>query len=160
MAANDLRQESSFDIELGPRFMAGLHESAEVWLPMNTSSTRTCVVADDEPAVRALLIRALTRANFEVFAASGGREAADLLAIHPCDLFVTDLAMPGGEGIETIRIVRKQYPALKILAISGAFGEDMLRTAELLGADASLSKPFTAEVLIATVNGLVEPVKE
>jgi len=140
--------------------MAGLHESAEVWLPMNTSSTRTCVVADDEPAVRALLIRVLTRANFEVFAASGGREAADLLAIHRCDLFVTDLAMPGGEGIETIRIVRKRYPALKILAISGAFGEDMLRTAELLGADASLSKPFTAEVLIATVNGLVEPVKE
>jgi DNA-binding response OmpR family regulator len=127
---------------------------------MNTPSNRTCVVADDEPGVRALITRVLTRANFQVFAASGGREAVALLATHPTDLLVTDLAMPGGEGIETIRAVRKQYPALKILAISGAFGEDMLRTAELLGADASLAKPFTADLLLAAVRALVEPAKE
>jgi two-component system cell cycle sensor histidine kinase/response regulator CckA len=73
---------------------------------------------------------------------------------------VTDLSMPGGEGIETILTVRKLYPAVKILVISGVFGETMLRTAERLGADASLAKPFTAEMLIAAVRTLIEPPKE
>jgi DNA-binding response OmpR family regulator len=122
-----------------------------------TAVTHSCVVADDEPGVRALITRVLTRANLQVFAASNGREAIDLLAAHPCDVLVTDLAMPGGEGVETIRDARKLFPAIKILAISGAFGHDMLKTPQLVGADASLGKPFTAEMLVAAVRALLEP---
>jgi two-component system, cell cycle sensor histidine kinase and response regulator CckA len=116
-----------------------------------------CVVAEDDPAARDFIARVLSGAQFHVLVAGDGREAAALIAAQPCDLLVTDLAMPGGEGIETIRAVRKQYPAVKILAISGAFGEKMLRTAELLGADASLAKPFTAAMLVAAVRALLEP---
>ena len=126
---------------------------------MNTTpALRTCVVADDHPSVLALITRVLSKAHFRVLPAADGRKALALIAAHPaCDLLVTDLAMPEGEGIETIRLVRKQYPAVKILAISGAFGEDMLRTAQFLGADASLGKPFTAEALVATVRALLDP---
>jgi DNA-binding NarL/FixJ family response regulator len=125
------------------------------------AALRTCVVADDHPSVLALITRVLSKAQFRVFAATDGRKALALIAEHPsCELLVTDLAMPDGEGIETIRLVRKQYPAVKILAISGAFGEDMLRTAQFLGADASLGKPFTADALIATVHALFDPAGE
>jgi CheY-like chemotaxis protein len=129
--------------------MAGLSQNA-------TTLTRTCIVADDEIAVRQFVARVLSTVQWDVVAASGGREATALLASRTCDLLVTDLAMPGGEGIETIRGARRQYPQLKILAISGAFGKEMLRTAEILGASASLSKPFTAEQLIAVVHALLD----
>jgi DNA-binding NarL/FixJ family response regulator len=126
---------------------------------MNTTpAVRTCVVADDHPSVLALITRVLSRAHFEVFAATDGRKALALIAAHPsCDLLVTDLAMRDGEGIETIRFVRKQYPAVKILVISGAFGQNMLRTATFLGADASLGKPFTPDALVAAVHKLLDP---
>ena len=88
---------------------------------MNTTRpSRTCVVADDHPAILTLITRVLSKEQFRVFSATDGRKALELLAAQPvCDLLVTDLAMPDGEGIETIRIVRKQFPTVKILAISG-----------------------------------------
>jgi CheY-like chemotaxis protein len=61
---------------------------------------RTCVVADDDPAIRAFMTRVLLPERLEVFPAKNGKVAADLIVIHACDLLVTDLAMPGGEGIE------------------------------------------------------------
>jgi DNA-binding response OmpR family regulator len=125
-----------------------------------TPIIRTCIVADDDPDVREFVTRVLSDERFQVFAAAGGDEAVALVALHPGALLVTDLAMPAGEGIETIRRVRKQYPAVKILAISGAFGEHMLRTAQFLGANASLGKPFTADMLVAAVRALVEPANE
>ena len=122
------------------------------------STLRTCVVADDHPAILALVTRVLSKQQFRVFTAPDGRKALEILAAQPsCDLLVTDLAMPDGEGIETIRTVRQRYPTVKILAISGAFGENMLRAAQLLGADATLGKPFTPDTLVATVRALLEP---
>jgi DNA-binding response OmpR family regulator len=123
---------------------------------MSTKGTHTCVVADDDPAVREFITRVLSGAQFHVLAASDGREAGALIAAHQCDLLVIDLVMPGSEGIETIRALRRGYPALKILAISGVFGNDMLHAAELLGADAVMAKPFTAETLIDAVGALLE----
>jgi DNA-binding response OmpR family regulator len=122
-----------------------------------TTPSRTCVVADDHPAILTLITRVLSKEQFRVFGATDGRKALELVAAQPvCDLLVTDLAMPDGEGIETIRTVRQRFPTVKILAISGAFGENMLRTAKLLGADATLGKPFTSATLVATVHALFE----
>jgi two-component system chemotaxis response regulator CheY len=119
--------------------------------------TRLCVVADDDPAIVEYISRVLVRAHFTALRASSGVEALALISSRPCDLLVTDLAMPDGEGIEAIRLVRKRDPIVKILAISGAFNDDMLRTAQLLGADASLRKPFTPDDLLAAVRALLPP---
>lgn len=126
-------------------------DHTEVDLPMGI-----CVVADDERAVREFVTRVLSAEGFDVFAAGDGRTAAALLAAHPVDLLVTDVVMPDGEGLETIRAVRRQYPGLKILVMSGKFGPDVLRMAKLLGADASLSKPFSAEDLLFSVRAIFE----
>jgi CheY-like chemotaxis protein len=126
---------------------------------MTEPTQHACVVADDEPGVRAFVARVLSREHFHVLTASDGHEAVALITQHPCDLLVTDLSMAGGEGIETILAVRKHYPDVKIFVISGVFGETMLRTAERLGADASLTKPFTAETLMTAVRALVEAPK-
>jgi DNA-binding NarL/FixJ family response regulator len=59
--------------------------------------------------------------------------------------------MPGQDGIDTIRTVRREHPTVKTIAMSGAFGGQFLKTAELLGADATLSKPVLPERLISMV---------
>jgi CheY-like chemotaxis protein len=120
-----------------------------------TGLIRVCVVADDDPAIVEYISRVLSKAQFTVLRASSGVEALALIASRPCDLLVTDLAMPNGEGIEAIRAVRMRDPIMKILVMSGAFNDNMLRTAELLGADASLRKPFTAVDLLDAVRVLL-----
>jgi len=111
----------------------------------------TVLVADDEEGIRMLFKETLTEAGYEVLLASNGREALDLLNSHAVDLMVTDLVMPGQDGIDTIRAVRRQYPTVKTIAMSGAFGGHFLKTAELLGAHATLSKPVLPERLISMV---------
>jgi CheY-like chemotaxis protein len=70
------------------------------------------------------------------------------------DLLITDLGMPDEDGIEIIRRMRNEYPQLKIIAISGAFGIEVLEAARLLGAHAALSKPVTLAKLRACIREL------
>ena len=72
------------------------------------------------------------------------------------DLVVIDLVMPGQEGIETIRALRRKVPHIGIIAISGAFGGQFLKLAGMLGADTVVHKPVTAETLLAKVAGVLD----
>ena len=100
---------------------------------------RKVLVVDDEPAIRSLLTEILRDSGFETITAQDGRDAREILRRNSVDLIITDLAMEGGEGIELIRGLRKEYPQLKIIAISGTFGVDVLAAARALGADATLT---------------------
>lgn len=67
------------------------------------------------------------------------------------DLVITDLIMPDQEGIETIQALRREAPGVPIVAISGAIQPEYLQMAGALGADATLGKPLSAEVLLQAV---------
>jgi len=67
------------------------------------------------------------------------------------DLVITDLVMPEQEGLETIQALRQDVPGTGIIAISGAFGGQFLQVAKALGADAILTKPIRAELLLNRV---------
>ena len=109
------------------------------------------VVADDEGGVRNFLTQVLDDSGYEVLEAVNGKQAVERVRAGLADLLITDLVMPEQEGIETIQVLRKEVPGLGIIAISGTFGSTLLSMARLLGADAVLSKPVTAELLLATV---------
>jgi PAS domain S-box-containing protein len=111
----------------------------------------TVLVADDEEGIRTLFQETLTEAGYEVLLASSGDEVMAMLNSRAVDLVVTDLVMPGQDGIDTIRALRREHPTVKTIAMSGAFGGQFLKTAELLGADATLSKPVLPERLISKV---------
>jgi CheY-like chemotaxis protein len=113
------------------------------------------LIVDDEDAVRAMLQQTLAEAGYQVHAAGDGREAMRLVAAQPFDLVLTDLVMPEQEGIETIRRLHRDYPALRIVAISGAMDAVYLKTAELLGAHVALRKPLDAKGLLRTVRELL-----
>lgn len=115
---------------------------------------RRVLVVDDERAVRETLAAQLLESGFEVHTAEGGQEARSIIRRFPIDLMLTDLVMPAEEGIELIRDLRKRHPRLKIVAMSGAFGAEVLDAAQRLGADAALAKPVSGETLRSCIERL------
>lgn len=114
------------------------------------------VVIDDEPRYRRLIAQVLTRAGHQVRQAADGAEGLAMCLERTPHLVITDIVMPRMEGIETILQLSRQKPGLAVLAISGAEPASIyLRAATALGAAASLSKPFTVEQLLTTVDGLL-----
>jgi DNA-binding response OmpR family regulator len=69
---------------------------------------------------------------------------------------MTDLVMPEGDGLETIRLLRNEFGQIPIIAMSGAFGNKSLEVARLMGADQILPKPIQAAVLLARVREVLD----
>ena len=114
--------------------------------------TRTVLVVDDDDSVRNLFPSLLGGA-YRVLLASDGKEAVDVVRREPqIDLVLTDLFMPNQDGIETIQALQELRPALRIIAMSGAFDGQFLSSAERLGVDATLKKPIELETLRRTVD--------
>ena len=119
-------------------------------------SPGTVLVVDDEDAVRALFDEILTAEGYYVQVVSDGRQAWDALQREvETDVVITDLVMPNQEGIETIQKLRQNYPRLRIIAMSGAYGGQFLHMAKLMGADEVLRKPVDPEQLCSTVAKLL-----
>jgi len=110
------------------------------------------LVVDDQAFVRVLLTDSLREAGYEVVTAADGEAALEALKRGGVDLLITDMVMPNRDGVQTITSARIQFPGLKILAMSGDRNADVyLRTAQSLGAQAVLPKPFDKKQLLAVV---------
>lgn len=120
------------------------------------------LVIDDSPTVREMVRTALEPAGHEVLQAEDGRVGVEVQRVLSCDVVITDLIMPEQEGLETILELRREWPRLKIIAVSGGSAilnkRDLLRTARSFGAAATLSKPFTARQLVDSVAEAVAPI--
>lgn len=116
------------------------------------------MLIDDEEAIRATLSESLMESGYQVLCAADGAEGLRLLIrhTHP-DIVITDLMMPHKEGLETISEIKRRYPNIKVVAISGGgrFPTDnFLEFAEKLGADATLPKPVDIDRLEAVLQRL------
>lgn len=114
------------------------------------------LVADDDAGVRGFLRKVLEQDGYQVAEAADGKQALQRALTGRVDLVITDLVMPEQEGIETIRALRQDLPDVAIIAISGAFDGQFLNVAKLMGAAAVLTKPVTAELLLAKVAEVLE----
>jgi CheY-like chemotaxis protein len=122
------------------------------------------LVIDDEPAVRRMLREMLEEVGHEVVTAPEGDAALARFRQSPFDLVITDIFMPGREGISTIAELRREHPDLPILALSGggrprpldlASRMDYLEVARRHGATRVLRKPVDWEELALTVKELL-----
>ena len=116
------------------------------------------LVIDDQAQIRKMARHILSMAGHSVIEAGDGAVGLKQLASHRPAIVLTDILMPGTEGLETIFAIRRAAPDVKIIAMSGSGGNcgfDYLEMAERAGADATLSKPFRAAELIGIVNRLL-----
>jgi len=112
------------------------------------------IVIDDNEQLRNMLKVTLTRAGYDIRLAENGRVGLSLQRSHPADVVITDILMPEKEGLETIIQLRKEFPKLKIIAISGGGQldpEGYLSMATRLGADFTFIKPIDNDELLAAI---------
>jgi CheY-like chemotaxis protein len=126
------------------------------------------LVIDDERDVRDSVKCVLDLAGYEVLTAETVPEALEQLKRTPMDLVITDIIMPKMNGVQAIESIRKAFPLVRIVAISGGgnFGvagyqptaiatNAYLRSAEEAGAHVVLTKPFELDDLIEVVEKLL-----
>lgn len=116
------------------------------------------LIIDDEPSIRNLIITLLTREGYQVLEAQNGEEAIEVYHKDNPDLIITDIVMPGKEGLETIRSIKEDDPDLPIIAISGGGlndGSIYLNLARKLGALRTFTKPIENAELIKSVHEIL-----
>jgi CheY-like chemotaxis protein len=116
------------------------------------------LVIDDDAAIRRLLVERLTDAGHQVFEAAHGNEGVKVMRAEPADLVLCDLFMPEKEGLETIQELRRNYPSLKIIGMSGGNRRapvDLLPIAKSMGANETIHKPFKLADLVLLVESLL-----
>ena len=115
---------------------------------------RRILLAEDEDSVRAFLTRALERAGYEVTACADGEEAAAALD-QDWDLLLTDIVMPGMDGIEVARLAAARHPGLRIMFITG-FAAVALSAGERAPAGSKvLSKPVHLREIVGEVDRML-----
>jgi excisionase family DNA binding protein len=106
-----------------------------------TGNARVLVV-DDEASIRELLVKTLALAEYDVDVAADGRSAIDRMRLHPYDLLIVDLRMPGMDGLSVIREAKRYMADLPVLIITGYSSESSAIEAVNLGVAGYLTKPF------------------
>ena len=125
--------------------------------PDNGARPRILVV-DDEQAVRDLLAKTLETADYEVDTAPDGATAIEYLKSNGYDLLVTDLRMPGMDGLSVIREGRRKSADMPVIVITGYSSEASAIEAINLGVSGYLTKPFRLpRVLQVAARALGEP---
>jgi excisionase family DNA binding protein len=122
-----------------------------------TAGRPRVLVVDDESAIRDLLSKTLALAEYDVDLAPDGRTALERLRIIPYDLLITDLKMPGIDGLAVIREARRLKADIPVIIITGFSTEASAIEAVNLGVSGYLTKPFRVpRVLAAAAKALGE----
>ena len=118
------------------------------------------LVVDDEDQLRQLIRKILEQAGYQVIEARDGKEAIAQYRLEPSDLVIIDVLMPGQDGLETTSMLRREFPNVKIIAITGSremIGVlSFLDVAKMLGAQRALQKPFQMQALLDTVQATLQ----
>ena len=107
------------------------------------------LVVDDEASIRDLLSKTLALAEYDVDLAPDGRTALERLRIIPYDLLITDLKMPGVDGLAVIREARRLKADIPVIIITGFSTEASAIEAVNLGVSGYLTKPFRVPRVLA-----------
>ena len=119
------------------------------------------LLIDDSEDLRAMLGDELVAAGYEVTAAANGHAGLEAVREAHVDVVVTDIFMPERDGLETIAELRRDFPRIKVIAISGGSSRlrnqrtDHLAIAQDIGADEVLRKPFKPAQLLETIERVI-----
>ncbi len=110
------------------------------------------LVIDDDEQVRTFLRRSLKQEGYHVVDARDGRQGIHYCRERPIDVVITDIFMDQQEGLETIRVLHRDFPQIKVIAITGGTGDrDFLEDAKAFGAEWVFTKPLVLDQVLAAV---------
>lgn len=115
------------------------------------------LIIDDDEAIRNLLQQTLEAEGHETVVAENGKVGIKRHRECPAEIIITDLIMPDQEGLETIIELKRDFPAIGIIAISGGgrlAPENYLTSAQRLGATYTFTKPVSRQDLLAAIASL------
>lgn len=119
------------------------------------------LVVDDDAVTLCFLEALLCSWGHEVATADNGRSCMSCQRVAPADVVITDIIMPEQDGLATIAQLRREFPGVKVIAMSGGTPvmdmESAIRTAHLMGADAVLPKPLDTDVLRGALSAVSTP---
>ncbi|RAV12518.1 response regulator [Paenibacillus contaminans] len=116
------------------------------------------LIVDDQNGIRVLLMEVFGSEGYRTFQASNGKLALEIVKTEAPDLVLLDMKIPGMDGLDILKHIKKINPAIKVIMMT-AYGElDMIREATELGALMHFTKPFDIdEMRIAVNNQLSSP---
>jgi CheY-like chemotaxis protein len=117
------------------------------------------LIIDDEPQIRSMLKLMLERDGYDVAEAPDGIEGIRIYRQNPADLIITDLIMPNKDGIGVIIDLKKEFPNVKIIAMSGGGlnkPEGYLKGAKKLGAACTLTKPIDRGEMLRAIKDVLK----
>jgi excisionase family DNA binding protein len=124
--------------------------TAAIPRPSHAARPRILIV-DDEASIRDLLSKTLAMSDYEVEAAADGRVAIDRMRLNNYDLLITDVRMPGLDGLTVIREARRYKANLPVIIITGFSTESTAIEALNLGVAGYLTKPFQRRQVLSKV---------
>jgi excisionase family DNA binding protein len=132
-----------------PRAARGTAVASARTTPAAAAGRPRVLVVDDEATIRDLLSKTLALAEYDVDLAPDGRSALERLRIIPYDLLITDLKMPGVDGLAVIREARRLKADIPVIIITGFSTEASAIEAVNLGVSGYLTKPFRVPRVLA-----------
>ncbi|MBI5069016.1 MAG: response regulator [Deltaproteobacteria bacterium] len=128
-------------------------------VPRLLGGTETVLVVDDDPAVRALVTRVLSREGYRVLSAGSGAEALEMAeADGKVEALITDVVMPGMRGADLARAFLARWPDSPVLYMSG-YAEDLALGSEAPLGDGFVAKPIVAGLLLSALRQALDRVR-
>ncbi len=115
-----------------------------------------CLIVDDEPRLRSILVRLLTEEGFACRQAGSGREALAELEREPADLVISDIRMPEMDGIELLKALRTRWPDAAVVMVTAVSEVRSATWCLTQGALDYVAKPFQVEDVKARVRQALE----
>ena len=105
------------------------------------------LIVDDESDIREFARNFFRKRKIDVFVASGGRQALEIITKENPNLILLDVRMEEMTGIEVLKELRKTSPSVKVIMVSGVEDEETIKEANALGVIGYIHKPFILEEL-------------
>ena len=123
---------------------------------MSSRSRSHILIVDDEPVIREVLLERLSLAGFECAMAANSAEALNRIRTNEFSLVLTDISMPGGDGMSLLRQIKAEQPGLDVVMLTGVVDVDTAIRTIRLGASDYLTKPFNLDEVVLTVERTLE----
>lgn len=127
---------------------------------MSSEKKYAVLVVEDEAPMRSFLEKVLDRSGYEVVTAADGESALNELARGRCDVLVLDMCLPGMSGSEVLQRVRREWPSIAVVVITGYPSEEAVIECMSRGAARFLSKPFKVSEFMRAITGALHDLRD